>query len=124
MRIELYKGVAWATEATVPALVLTAAELDQVIDDSRSVADYVRRINGLAADCGHTVDDRPCGQPYCAGIPTVCVWLDGVTQRDTTRLAVGVFHGRAKSRWAKGTPEYMRQGKGFFVRVESHCMIG
>ena len=116
MRLETSQPLDYYIPETV--LVLTRDVLDAVASESTSVRDFIERINGMAAELGHSVTHS---NYWMAGIRSVKVWLDGVSQADPTRLTVGVFASGHKPRFAD--PEYFAKGRGFVVVVESHATI-
>lgn len=126
MRVEAYRG--GSSHAGSPVLVLSREELDRLIDDSADQQDFYRRRNALAIELGYThpvPHQRPeferGERALRLALDTVSVGGDGLADEF---LCLGTFSGRAKEDPTGKTCHYLRQGRGFFVRLQMHSHVG
>ena len=97
-------------------LCVTAEELNALVDAADDMESFVAAVNAHLAALGH---DVAFSHFFAAGVPSVKLWLDGVTDADSTRLGVGLFVVGHRPRHAK----YFRRGCGFVAVCESHGVI-
>ena len=116
MHIKRHKVLSYANPEQF--LVVSRQELSEMIDASGNLSEFVAAVNAAAEQVGADIEHS---NYWAGGVRSIKLWLDGVTDDDTTRLVVGIFTAQHKSR---GNAVYLRRGRGFVVCCESHCTVG